>query len=65
MPSAATVYRTLNLIAITCAALGGSTAVRRRGLDPVGILSCACISGLSGGPATNDEFAFGSLARTP
>ena len=46
MPSAATVYQTLNLIAITCAALGGSTAARRRGLDPVGILSCACISGL-------------------
>jgi uncharacterized membrane protein YeiH len=34
MPSAATVYQTLNLIAITCAALGGSTAARRRGLDP-------------------------------
>lgn len=46
MPSAATVYQTLNLIAITCAALSGSTAARRRGLDPVGILSCACISGL-------------------
>jgi uncharacterized membrane protein YeiH len=49
MPSAATVYQTLNLIAITCTALGGSTAARRRGLDPFGILSCACISGLSGG----------------
>ena len=31
MSSAATVYQTLNLIAITCAALAGSTAVRRRG----------------------------------
>ena len=49
MPSAATVYQTLNLIAIACAALGGGTAARRRGLDPVGILCCACISGLGGG----------------
>jgi uncharacterized membrane protein YeiH len=49
MSSAATVYQTLNLIAITCAALAGSTAARRRGLDPVGILSCACITGLGGG----------------
>jgi uncharacterized membrane protein YeiH len=49
MSSAATVYQTLNLIAITCAALAGSTAARRRGLDPVGILCCACITGLGGG----------------
>jgi hypothetical protein len=35
MPSAATVYQTLNLIAITCTALGGSTAARRRGLEPL------------------------------
>ncbi len=44
MSSAATVYQTLNLIAITCAALAGSTAARRRGLDPVGVLCCACIT---------------------
>jgi len=49
MSSAATVYQTLNLIAITCAALAGGTAARRRGLDPVGVLCCACISGLGGG----------------
>lgn len=49
MPSAATVYQILNLIAITCAALAGSTAARRRGLDPVGVLCCAFISGLGGG----------------
>jgi uncharacterized membrane protein YeiH len=49
MSRAATVYQTLNLIAITCAALAGSTAARRRGLDPVGVVSCACISGLGGG----------------
>jgi uncharacterized membrane protein YeiH len=49
MSSAATVYQTLNLIAITCAALTGSTAARRRGLDPVGVLCCACITGLGGG----------------
>ena len=49
MSSAATVSQTLNLIAITCAALIGSTAARRRGLDPVGILSCAFITGLGGG----------------
>jgi uncharacterized membrane protein YeiH len=49
MSSAATVYQTLNLIAITCAALAGSTAARRRGLDPVGVLCCACITGLGGG----------------
>ena len=49
MSSAATVYQSLNLIAITCAALAGSVAARNRGLDPVGILSCACISGLGGG----------------
>ena len=49
MSSAATVYQTLNLIAIICAALAGSTAARRRGLDPVGILCCACITGLGGG----------------
>jgi uncharacterized membrane protein YeiH len=49
MSSAATVYQTLNLIAITCAALAGGTAARRRGLDPVGILACAFISGLGGG----------------
>jgi hypothetical protein len=34
MSSAATVYQTLNLVAIACAALGGSTAARRRGLVP-------------------------------
>jgi uncharacterized membrane protein YeiH len=49
MSSAATVYQTLNLTAITCAALAGSTAARRRGLDPVGVLCCACITGLGGG----------------
>jgi uncharacterized membrane protein YeiH len=49
MSSAATVYQILNLIAITCAALAGSTAARRRGLDPVGVLCCAFISGLGGG----------------
>jgi len=49
MSSAATVYQTLNLIAIICAALAGSTAARRRGLDPVGILYCAFITGLGGG----------------
>jgi uncharacterized membrane protein YeiH len=49
MSSAATVYQTLNLIAIACAALAGSIAARRRGLDPVGVLCCACISGLGGG----------------
>jgi len=49
MSSSATVYQTLNLIAITCAALAGSTAARRRGLDPVGVLCCACITGLRGG----------------
>jgi uncharacterized membrane protein YeiH len=49
MSSAATVYQTLNLIAITCAALAGSIAARRRGLDPVGVLCCACITGLGGG----------------
>jgi len=49
MSSAATVYQTLNLVAITCAALTGSTAARRRGLDPLGVISCAIITGLSGG----------------
>ncbi|MGB6579875.1 MAG: TRIC cation channel family protein [Streptosporangiaceae bacterium] len=49
MSSAATIYQSLNLIAITCAALAGSTAARRRGLDPVGVLCCAFISGLGGG----------------
>lgn len=49
MSSAATVYQSLNLVAITCAALFGSIAARRRGLDPVGVLSCAFISGLGGG----------------
>jgi uncharacterized membrane protein YeiH len=49
MSSAATLFQTLNLIAITCAALAGSTAARRRRLDPVGILCCACITGLGGG----------------
>jgi uncharacterized membrane protein YeiH len=49
MSSAATVYQTLNLIAITCAALAGSIAARRRGLDAVGVLSCAFITGLGGG----------------
>ena len=49
MSSAATVHQILNLIAITCAALAGSTAARRRGLDPVGVLCCAFISGLGGG----------------
>jgi uncharacterized membrane protein YeiH len=49
MSSAAAVYQTLNLVAITCAALAGSIAARRRGLDPVGVLCCACISGLGGG----------------
>ena len=49
MPCAATIYQTLNLMAITCAALAGSVAARRRGLDPVGILCCACICGLGGG----------------
>ncbi|MGH3209916.1 MAG: trimeric intracellular cation channel family protein [Trebonia sp.] len=49
MSSPATLFQTLNLIAITCAALAGSTAARRRGLDPVGILCCACITGLGGG----------------
>jgi uncharacterized membrane protein YeiH len=49
MSSAGTVYQTLNLIAIICASLAGSTAARRRGLDPVGVLCCACISGLGGG----------------
>jgi uncharacterized membrane protein YeiH len=49
MSSGATIYQTLNLTAIACAALAGSTAARRRGLDPVGILCCACITGLSGG----------------
>jgi uncharacterized membrane protein YeiH len=49
MSSAATVYQTLNLVAITCAALAGSTAARRRGLDAVGVLSCAIITGLGGG----------------
>jgi uncharacterized membrane protein YeiH len=49
MSSAATVYQILNLIAITCAALAGSIAARRRGLDPVGVLCCACITGLGGG----------------
>jgi uncharacterized membrane protein YeiH len=49
MSSGATVYQTLNLIAITCAALAGSTAARRRGLDPVGVLCCAFITGLGGG----------------
>jgi hypothetical protein len=39
MSSAATVYQTLNLIPITCAALAGSTAARRRGLDRVGMRS--------------------------
>ncbi|MGH3283367.1 MAG: TRIC cation channel family protein [Streptosporangiaceae bacterium] len=48
MSTAATVFQTLNLIAITGAALIGSTAARRRGLDPVGILSCAFITGLGG-----------------
>jgi len=49
MSSAATVYQTLNLVAITGAALAGSTAARRRGLDAVGVLSCAIITGLGGG----------------
>jgi uncharacterized membrane protein YeiH len=49
MSSADTVYQSLNLIAITCAAVAGSTAARRRGLDAVGILSCAVITGLGGG----------------
>jgi uncharacterized membrane protein YeiH len=49
MSGAATVYQTLNLVAITCAALAGSTAARRRGLDAVGVLSCAVITGLGGG----------------
>jgi hypothetical protein len=48
MSSAATLFQTLNLIAITCAALAGSIAARRGGLDPVGILCCACITGLGG-----------------
>jgi uncharacterized membrane protein YeiH len=43
MSSAAT------LVAITCAALAGSTAARRRGLDVVGVLSCAIITSLGGG----------------
>jgi uncharacterized membrane protein YeiH len=45
MSSAATVYQTLNLVAITCAALAGSTAARHRGLDPVGVLWYAFITG--------------------
>jgi uncharacterized membrane protein YeiH len=49
MSSAAAVYQILNLIAITCAALAGSIAARGRGLDPVGVLCCACITGLGGG----------------
>ena len=49
MSSANTVYQSLNLIAITCAALGGSTAARRRGLAAVGVLACAVITGLGGG----------------
>lgn len=49
MSSGATLFQTLDLVAITCAALAGSTAARRRGLDPVGILSCAFITGLGGG----------------
>lgn len=49
MSSGATLFQTLDLVAITCAALAGSTAARRRGLDPVGILCCACITGLGGG----------------
>jgi uncharacterized membrane protein YeiH len=49
MSSAATVYQTLNLVAITCAALAGSTAARRRGLDAIGVLSCAIVTGLGGG----------------
>jgi uncharacterized membrane protein YeiH len=47
--SSAVLFQTLNLIAITCAALAGSIAARRRGLDPVGILCCAFITGLGGG----------------
>jgi uncharacterized membrane protein YeiH len=49
MSSAAVLFQTLNLVAITCAALAGSTAARRRGLDPVGVLSCAFVTGLGGG----------------
>jgi uncharacterized membrane protein YeiH len=49
MSSGDTVYQSLNLIAITCAALAGSMAARRRGLDAVGVLSCAVITGLGGG----------------
>lgn len=48
MSSIATVYQTLNLVAITCAALVGSTAARRHGLDAVGVLSCAITTGLMG-----------------
>jgi uncharacterized membrane protein YeiH len=51
MSSAATVYQILNLIAITCAALAGSIAARRRGLDPVGVLCCACITYSTSSPA--------------
>jgi len=49
MSSAATGYQILNLIALACAALAGGTAARRRGLDPVGVLCCGCITGLAGG----------------
>ena len=49
MSSADPVYQSLNLIAIICAALAGSTGARRNGLDAVGVLSCAVITGLGGG----------------
>jgi uncharacterized membrane protein YeiH len=49
MSSADTVYQALDLVAITGAALVGSTAARFRGLDAVGVLCCACITGLGGG----------------
>ena len=49
MSSADTVYQALDLVAITSAALVGSTAARFRGLDAVGVLCCAFITGLGGG----------------
>jgi uncharacterized membrane protein YeiH len=49
MSSADTVYQALDLVAITSAAFVGSTAARFRGLDAVGVLCCACITGLGGG----------------
>lgn len=49
MSSADTVYQALDLVAITSAAFIGSTAARHRGLDAVGVLCCAFITGLGGG----------------